>query len=477
MGSLLSVAWLAGFTTNALGSDAETAAARLEWKQSSFVTSHKIEWVSPGPTDMLTDASPAEVHMRVSFDRWPIYIMANAHLALPIVLDGKETHLLLDPSSEADAQASTVRSFCAANILADDNCAWLRERAGDMCVQHNKGLLGAADSDLLAEARLCLRVGVSSRVICALADQGQARIELPPLFAGRHSVELITAVKEGQFSAIEISSWLPGYAEPQVPPWIEVRSDVCVDASPPVILHPRSGALLGPVVELHVDSSIEFEARFRESSVCLSLDGTLLGCHGWPFESPAFLRDLTSGSHIVKGWWGTEADEQCSTSASFEVAIECRRKRADGVVRAAETLEVGVDGALGSRNRSDATAAFENDEEGRLRLLFVTGASQRYMDGRILQNLVGSIHHWEPQADLDIWDFGLNEDAKAEIRRWHQVSLRSLSALMPLHLHTPGFGAYAAKAWATLNALRSGRATSVLWVPFLEISTPSYFKR
>jgi hypothetical protein len=136
-------------------------------------------------------------------------------------------------------------------------------------------------------------------------------------------------------------------------------------------------------------------------------------------------------------------------------------------------------------------------------LVLVTGASERYFEQRILHNLVGSVHFWEPQATVQVWDFGLSPESKATIKTWRNVILCSLprphqtplnplplqtataaaaapdptpahsigggegfndsddgdgnnhddDTVVPAHFHVPGFGAYAAKPWVTNQAL------------------------
>ena len=157
--------------------------------------------------------------------------------------------------------------------------------------------------------------------------------------------------------------------------------------------------------------------------------------------------------------------------------------------------------------------------------VFVTGASQRYYNEGILQNLIGSIHYWEgrpvtlkrksrvaswgsqrptavsavPSAVrgalslplIEVFDFGLSAACREDVATWASVRLRRLPGQrrdrdrgasdsegergggeppLPEHLLAPATGAYAAKPWATRDALRrcerrgDGRGCTVLWI-------------
>jgi hypothetical protein len=180
---------------------------------------------------------------------------------------------------------------------------------------------------------------------------------------------------------------------------------------------------------------------------------------------------------------------ECRTVNSFEVAATgspaATRLRAEGVVLPGydedgnDNEVVDEDGEAYADADDDADALAVRD--GRLALFFVTGASQRYVDAHILQNLIGSLHFWEPRAAIEVWDFGLSAAARIQVAAWRRVRLKTLPLLtpppaanasfeaaertagavsggsertVPEHLHVAGFGAYAAKAWATRDSLR-----------------------
>ena len=64
------------------------------------------------------------------------------------------------------------------------------------------------------------------------------------------------------------------------------------------------------------------------------------------------------------------------------------------------------------------------------------------------------MHLWEPELTVEVWDFGLSDEALADIATWDRVELRHLPLeRLPPHLGVNGTGAYAAKPWVTLDAL------------------------
>lgn len=67
------------------------------------------------------------------------------------------------------------------------------------------------------------------------------------------------------------------------------------------------------------------------------------------------------------------------------------------------------------------------------------------------QNLIGSIHYWEPDLYIDIYSLGLSEQTVDMMRRWRNVRVRELKA--PLPPHVSEWGRYAFKPLVIQDAL------------------------
>ena len=60
------------------------------------------------------------------------------------------------------------------------------------------------------------------------------------------------------------------------------------------------------------------------------------------------------------------------------------------------------------------------------RPLLITAASERYVQRRMLANLVGSLHFWEPNTSLVVYDLGFSPESRFKMR-WRDVELRDLA--------------------------------------------------
>ena len=105
----------------------------------------------------------------------------------------------------------------------------------------------------------------------------------------------------------------------------------------------------------------------------------------------------------------------------------------------------------------------------------VTACNQKYLDDGRLQNLVGSVHHWEPD-DVKLivfYDLGLSEAGKREVATWRGVEVRDIPAVVNIG----GDGAakvvpkeakeatkYAFKPVVIWDALQRSEAGAVLWI-------------
>jgi len=101
------------------------------------------------------------------------------------------------------------------------------------------------------------------------------------------------------------------------------------------------------------------------------------------------------------------------------------------------------------------------------RPLLVTAASERYVQRRMLDNLVGSLHFWEPNTSIVVYDLGFTPASRSKVLSWLNVELRDLAPAVQRVLnetppHTLQASSYAFKALVIQDALRTAR--SVLWI-------------
>ena len=371
-----------------------------------------------------------------------------------------------------------------------------------------------------------------ARTVCAAFAAGEVRLRLPRLEAGTHALRLsvrqaaLTAggggggglghggghsegdgggngghgdEDTGDGAGDGVGGALPGHREVSMASSLVVHAAACARrGAAPRVDHPRHGALLGPSQVLVLALSAPDGRSLSDadggggehpgggpSSVCLSLDGAAAGCVDWPLgPDGAVLEGLGAGRHRLEAWWAPPPIGVNGSSSGGDGGGG-GNGRSGPHARCVATCEFEVDPSLAGRARaggvvdpsSEATTAVPSlaaaaaaGAAGSAALLFVTGASERYVADGILQNLVGSVHFWEPAARVEVWDFGLGDGSRALVRSWARVDLMTLPspslspsrASLPPHLHVPGFGAYAAKPWVTLDALR--RAKTVLWI-------------
>ena len=174
----------------------------------------------------------------------------------------------------------------------------------------------------------------------------------------------------------------------------------------PTITKPRHGAIVSSVLEVDL-----------EEEACVSINGvercgTLLN-----------FADLPSGRVAIRASTG-----ECLTTISVDVRSPIR------------------------------------DYE---RPLLVTAAAERYVTRRMLDNLVGSLHFWEPSSTIVVYDLGFTPASRSKVLRWRDVELRDLAPAVQRVLnetppHTLQASSYAFKMIVIQDALRTAR--SVLWI-------------
>lgn len=194
-----------------------------------------------------------------------------------------------------------------------------------------------------------------------------------------------------------------------------------IACKPPVVRRPRSGSVVDAMVA-HIDV-------ISDGTPCVRVDNGQTTCARGRRLKHTF-GPLVPGRHRLKVW-----DNCSSVSIDFEARVGWNERVA--LARAIPPLQL------------------------------VTAVSQRYVDQRILHNLVGSLHYWEPTATLVVYDLGLSEPARALLSTWRRVSLelvadaanRILGHVPP---HVLDSASYAFKAIVIADALRN--AGSILWL-------------
>lgn len=70
----------------------------------------------------------------------------------------------------------------------------------------------------------------------------------------------------------------------------------------------------------------------------------------------------------------------------------------------------------------------------------------------LTQNLIGSIHFWEPGSLIEVYSLGLSAEAEADLLTWRHVTLHRLN-LSGLPPHVGDWGKYAFKPVVIEEAL------------------------
>jgi hypothetical protein len=111
-------------------------------------------------------------------------------------------------------------------------------------------------------------------------------------------------------------------------------------------------------------------------------------------------------------------------------------------------------------DRAAVEAATAREARGD-RATILTGANGAYFGG--LENLIGSLHFWEPGRRVVVYNLGLRKDELDKVRTWKDVDLRWPDGIpSDLPGHANELKHYAWKPLAIQDALRDHRA--VLWL-------------
>lgn len=117
-------------------------------------------------------------------------------------------------------------------------------------------------------------------------------------------------------------------------------------------------------------------------------------------------------------------------------------------------LQSAADEHSGSEDDYDLVFEHETEE-----VVLVTAASHHFFEA--LQNLVGSVHFWEEDMRVVVYDLGLTPTERATVRSWARVGLRTLDrSKYPAHVFDEPY-IYAWKLAVIADALE--RHTKVLY--------------
>ena len=93
-------------------------------------------------------------------------------------------------------------------------------------------------------------------------------------------------------------------------------------------------------------------------------------------------------------------------------------------------------------------------------MIVVTAASKRYFGALI--NLVGSLHYWESDHQITVYDLGLGTRQLEEMNRWRNVSVKERFLDMGIPPHCRNLYQYAWKPYAIADSLQTH--DRVLWI-------------
>lgn len=93
-------------------------------------------------------------------------------------------------------------------------------------------------------------------------------------------------------------------------------------------------------------------------------------------------------------------------------------------------------------------------------MVIVTAADQTYFGGLI--NLIGSIHFWNPEVQVMVYDLGLESRLCEEIGKWRNVTFVPGFLLRDLPSHCRKLNVYAWKAFVIQDAL--AQHETILWL-------------
>lgn len=301
-------------------------------------------------------------------------------IELPIQLDG--TMYSVEIALEGN-HSQMVEDFCSRHSLIDIYCEQLQQYVQvyvgktlgskecatlQCCLSLNNA--ETVCTELLPSVRSSWSSAFESRVV-------QHEFVLNQIRSGRHKLQAWLGTSNG--------SYVSGITPYQF--HIKDSIDPCVE-----ILYPRKGNLL--------NSRGSFQLKIHNSAknsswICVQLneEAELTRCEletQLKKQTDHFSYELQAGRHRLAAWrtndnTGTPSRPDVCTSVEFKVT------------------------------------------ERESKTVIVTAASRKYFIERRLQNLIGSIHYWEPDRLIHVVSLDLDPFSIQEISRWKNVVVTSFN--------------------------------------------------
>mmetsp|Transcript_5302 Transcript_5302/g.18806 ORF Transcript_5302/g.18806 Transcript_5302/m.18806 type:complete len:540 (+) Transcript_5302:108-1727(+) len=408
----------------------------------AFVTHHWVEVLEPRNGARVQGVLVVKASVR----RGSLGVLDDGFVThLPFIVDSSQKWFDVPANESVYVTEARLRNFCDELGLGGDNCEHALASVQQLTEQRAlwaNGLSRNESACVVVTERARGEIAVCTELYrkCGIELYRKCGISEAALRAG------VSLQTKGWTGTYDVSVEPRGFAGTQAPrnsPQA-AASSVSVDVvasdcgvGDVRIVEPRKGALTPPT----------FVARAEgPAAACFVLDGGNARCE------------------MCLGATGAPGRRNCEVS--YDGVGPGRHRLA--VFEAGGRCEARVDFEVGPASWAARTALAA--AIGRPAL--ITAASERYVTQRILENLVGSLHHWEPHRPLDVYDVGLSEAAVNLVSTWRNVNVLSVQSALDNVLsrtaveaakHVLNSSTYAFKALVILDALRR-HGTAVLWL-------------
>jgi len=405
-----------------------------------FTDSTWIEVISPRNGDHFVSGHSIPVNLQIGVKNQELRILNETHLEIPVSTDRIESNLkvpfageLQAPKAKGQSLDTVVTAYCTDAKLNSQNCNLLLDKAIQAVTQYNNSLI-LGSFDYTGNVCIALNFGES---LCKPLQQIDAIHILEDLSVGEHFLEAWISGWPGDKIIEKATSRF--VIEPDCAYKLSIRSPLHGSSVPlgeTKILFSfldKEGSRLLPMSELPED--------LASSHICFSANAEELGCPN--LSTLQVLQPRTTST--------SEA-----TFVASLVSLESRRinlllwhnqSKNTSVCEAAVSFEVLARAPWSGQSLSE--------------FVVVTAASDSYITEERLQNLIGSIHFWEPNLRIVFYDLGISEESFNLVGRLENVEIRKLPEnTLPSHLYDSR--TYAFKPWVINDALQYDRR--VLWI-------------
>lgn len=380
------------------------------------------------------DVKHKAVMIPVRLDTVPAVFTLEVDDMLSLKVEINEETTLLRIEKNPDA---LVDPFCVQYGLDQSTCIVLQRRVNFL--QHWLTIIGANDCKSknylhymhYLRLRICLRIKATvrkgeTRMVCQML-RNSTRLLFTLDMEADQSIVPIESISYQVFAHIEditsISEKAIGHSTFDYPPGNQTVQ----------IISPKNGEIVAEYFTFIAHIYPPDDHYLDDFYLCIAVDGHMLQKVTLSRYINLPLRILTPGRHEVSVW--TDAFRSGNNRAT--VSIEMRQF----------TKGLGDDFVL------------------------VTAADEAYVQNNRLENLIGSIHFWEPEMRIEIYDLGISVETRARIKDWKNVIVRSF----PFEELPPHFRrlreTYAFKPWALHDVLQ--REDRVVWIDAnMEIRRP-----